>query len=533
MERSDDDTKTLTNALVDVANDWIKFQQDIENGEIDKKYDITKKLMETVGTVSDIKASGNSVSGAVRSQDMVEPMDPFVRDILLAFHDDKTFRILSKKAIAEKLRAYTEVAANQQAAPDMFGKAETPSARDIWKRVDAGEGVQQAQLFEPGVEGNKPVTTNFWQTLFDEAEKIPSLSREIDNLIKLRKEGKIEDVDFVREVEDIQWFVKQMRDAKRWRDMGEPRLRGADRIREVILAAKRRGQITEEAANFAEWFALRNPHLIDDLGVSVIKEGPRGFSAFYTPLDRIMHLVKGSPSEVSAVHEIMHHLERMMPEPIRKAIKRSWAKELDKVEALNYPGRNYNDEVFFKALRAFHEGKSVNLKGEKYTPREAFDFAAGLINSGKVDGRLYQYMNPSEFWAVNATEILQGRHEVQGSLLGRLRNWLRELSTKIKGLFNLDSNAPIIKALDSLAKGDGKFVSDQMLEEKLGKFGDIDEKPIKEKAPKKVTNNQQVMDALLNGTPDQMRNAVAKAQKPNDKIIDEGANLQKENRGCD
>jgi hypothetical protein len=48
-----------------------------------------------------------------------------------------------------------------------------------------------------------------------------------------------------------------------------------------------------------------------------------------------------------------------------------------------------------------------------------------------------------------------------------------------------------------------------------------------------VTDNAQAMDVLLNGTPEQMRNAVAKAQEPNDKIIDEGADLQKDNRGCD
>jgi hypothetical protein len=50
---------------------------------------------------------------------------------------------------------------------------------------------------------------------------------------------------------------------------------------------------------------------------------------------------------------------------------------------------------------------------------------------------------------------------------------------------------------------------------------------------KAVSDNEQAMDVLLNGTPDQMRNAVAKAQEPNDKIIDEGADLQKDNRGCD
>jgi hypothetical protein len=48
-----------------------------------------------------------------------------------------------------------------------------------------------------------------------------------------------------------------------------------------------------------------------------------------------------------------------------------------------------------------------------------------------------------------------------------------------------------------------------------------------------VTNNRRAMQALLSGTPSQMRNAVAKAQKPTDKIIKEGADLQKKNRGCD
>jgi hypothetical protein len=148
MERSDDDTKTLTNSLVDAANDWIKFQQAIKAKEVDKKYDITDKLMEAVATVSDIKSSGNSVSGALRSDDMITPMDPFVKEILMAFHNDNLSRMLSKKAIAEKLQNYTDIAANQQAEPDMFGKAETPSAQDIWKRVSSGEGAKQPDLLQ-------------------------------------------------------------------------------------------------------------------------------------------------------------------------------------------------------------------------------------------------------------------------------------------------------------------------------------------------------------------------------------------------
>jgi len=52
-------------------------------------------------------------------------------------------------------------------------------------------------------------------------------------------------------------------------------------------------------------------------------------------------------------------------------------------------------------------------------------------------------------------------------------------------------------------------------------------------APKNVTNNEQAMKVLTNGTPDQMRDAVAKAQKPYDKSNEEAAKLQSKNRGCD
>ena len=490
MERTDDDTKTLTNSLVDVSKDWIKFQQAIEAGEIDTKYNITNKLMETIGTVSDIKASGNSVGFELRSPDMVEPMDPFVRDILLAFHDDKISRILSRKAIAEKLRAYTEVAAVQQAEPDMLGMSETPSAREIWKRIDAGEGTQQPDMYA----SIQPISPKRRREILDEGGKVPSLSRGVTKLKKLWASGKIDAKEFAYEVAAYSDFIEDAKNWKRWEDLGKLKVRGPDRIRSVLLEQKRKGNISEEEANFAEWFILRNENLLDDLGIAVRKPSEKSRSSgFYDVLPRVMYLIKGRTSDDTTVHEIMHHLERMMPQDIRAAIKRAWAKELDRVERLPYEGKNEKDAMFFKAIRAFHNQEKVNLNGEDLSPSEAFKFATNLISDGGVDGRLYQYVNPSEFWAVNATEIMRGRYEVQGSLLGRLRNWLRELSTKIKGLFKLDSNAPIIKALDSLAKGDGKFVSDQMLEEKPGDFSDIT--PLDEKRAEKKLNE---LESILN-----------------------------------
>jgi hypothetical protein len=292
--------------------------------------------------------------------------------------------------------------------------------------------------------------------------------------MKLWGDGKINANEFAFEVASYSNFIEDMKNVKRWEDLGKLKVRGPDRIREELLKQKRLGRISPEEVDFAEWFILRNENLLDDLGISFVKQ-PKdsSFLGEYEVFSRVMHLIKDRAEDGTVVHEIMHHLERMMPQDIRMAIKRAWAKELDKVEVLSYEGKNDNDTMFFQAIRAFHNQEQIKLGDKYYSPSTAFKFATGLISSGKVDGRLYQYVNPSEFWAVNATEILQGRYDVQGSLLGRLKNWLRELSIKIKGLFKLDSNAPIIKALDSLAKGDGKFVSNQMLEDKAFEYANI------------------------------------------------------------
>ena len=234
----------------------------------------------------------------------------------------------------------------------------------------------------------------------------------------------------------------------------QPRERGADIIREKLLAAKRRGELSEEAVDLAEWFIRQNEALVDDLGISIkaAKEGSIT-SGFYNNLVRIMTLIKGSDNEVTPVHEILHHLERMMPEPIRRAIKKEWFKSLLKASKAAEKGTDQNLKDYYTALLDYH------INGT----RAGLTNANNLLNSGVIDYEHYQHLNPSEFWATNGSYIVQGRYEATRSVLARLKNWLRDLGQKIKSTFGLRSDAAIIRALDSLAKSDGQFVTDALL----------------------------------------------------------------------
>jgi hypothetical protein len=466
MERTDDDTKTLTNSLVDVSKDWIKFQQAIEAGEIDKKYNITNKLMESVGTVSDIKASGNSVAFELRSPDMVEPMDPFVRDILLAFHNDDVSRILSRKAIADKLRAYTEVASNQQPEPDMFGKAETPTARDIWKRIDGGEGAPQSDLYA-SIEAPKDVS----QQDIEEIRKVPSLRRGLKKLIKYKDEQLIDDAEFAEQVTRLKDYVDRMLDEKNDRIAAKGRARGADRVLSALLNGRRSGDLDPEGVDFMMWALKGNPNLADGLAISILTPKEKSPAGKYDDVTNVMILFKGRASDTTAVHELLHHTERMMPEDIQRAIRVAWLRAFNKQAEKSK--NNILEKEFFKNLRSFHSGNEVKMGKETYSPRKGMELALRSISKGYVPYSFYQYVNPSEFWAVNATEIMQKRFDVSDSIVARIRNWLSEFVEKAKGLFNLSAKSPLLKALDSLAKADGKFNSQEMLDQEATEYMDI------------------------------------------------------------
>jgi hypothetical protein len=476
-ESQDNNIKSIGGALEDAAPAWRRMLDAIKEGDVEPEMDTTKQLVEAAKIVRDVRNKGMKIGDFLSQQDAFNPLNPVTERFIRSFYNETLGRAAGREAIADVLEKYARRASEQTTSEGLF-ESESMSPVEILDGIldERGSGAGQSNMFA----SIQPISPRRREEILDEGGKVPSLSRGITKLKKLWADGKINANEFAFEVASYSNFIEDMKNWKRWEDLGKLKVRGPDRIRSVLLEQKRKGNISEEEANFAEWFILRNENLLNDLGISVVKQ-PKdsSFLGEYDPLSRVMRLIKGRANDGTTVHEIMHHLERMMPQDIRAAIKRGWAKELNEVEVLSYDGKNENDTLFFQAIRAFHNQEQIKLKDKYYSPSGAFKFATGLISSGKVDGRLYQYVNPSEFWAVNATEILQGRYDVQGSLLGRLKNWLRELSIKIKGLFKLDSNAPIIKALDSLAKSDGKFVSNQMLEDKAFEYANIrDSKPV-------------------------------------------------------
>lgn len=281
----------------------------------------------------------------------------------------------------------------------------------------------------------------------EETEKTPSLRVELNRLVKDNREGRIPPETFAMRVEQIVDSTKKEREFK-------PRERGENIIREKLIRAKRRGELSDQAVDLAEWFIKKNPNLVEDVAISIRapKDGEVA-SGMYNPLSRMVYLIKGSGNTETAVHEILHHTERMMPEDIQKAIRKTWAQSLARADKAAQKGTNEDVKKYFNLLNDFH------FNGNERAIRDI----KNMLNNGIVGYEYYQYLNPSEFWAVNASDIVAKRYAATNSVVGKIKRWLAELAETIKSIFGLDNKAPLIKALNSLAKSDGKFVSSNML----------------------------------------------------------------------
>lgn len=148
MEQTDNQTRTLTGALADVAPAWNKLTEAVREGTVDGQYDLTDSLMEAVALIADTKGSGESVQNILKSEDMYSEMDPTVRRLIEAFHSPDGRRMKSRVKIADMLERYAQIASEQRPTPDIFGAVVLRDPADVLAEAlegDQGDFLQAAE----------------------------------------------------------------------------------------------------------------------------------------------------------------------------------------------------------------------------------------------------------------------------------------------------------------------------------------------------------------------------------------------------
>lgn len=279
-------------------------------------------------------------------------------------------------------------------------------------------------------------------------DRAPSLRRELGKAVKQFDANEMSGAELANRASML--LLQTQKDR-----VVQPRQRGAEFIRERLFNASRNGYLDPQGVELASWFVQQNPVLVEDLGVSIRQqpEAMEGAAAFYNPANRIITLFKDKGDEKTATHEILHHTERLMPAEIRAGILKAYVKQLTKAIKSS---KSTDEKAALQALLDHHLNQSNPA---------AYESVIKGMKSGKINANNYQFVNPSEFWAVNGSRIVQGRYDVSPGVVGQIRKWLREFIQKAKDVFGLKSDAAIIRALDSLAKADGKYQTEQLLAE--------------------------------------------------------------------
>jgi len=351
--------------------------------------------------------------------------------------------------------------------------------------------------------------------------------------------GLITEAEYISRVEQLKARLDkaaEIKEAKEYFKAVQGAERGADIVREKLLAARRRGEIDSQAVDFAMWLLQNNPQLANDLSVSIRtqKQKETGARGTYGAFSRLMTLFKDRVDPVTAVHEILHHTERMLPVEVQEKIRQEHARAYAKATADAIKDRDNAIRAAIKSgevtredmgalwaridntdlvglleyLLAHPVPESLNTPivrakaiermfyaqtGDKSAANEVMTaFGAGILDVDKH----YHLTNASEFWAVKASEILRRRYAAN-SWQERARNWLRELLQKAVGLFGLRSESPLYRGLDAIMRGDGQFVSDQMLMQKADEFNSLAAKtPAPSFVESKTTLGEQFKTAL-------------------------------------
>lgn len=225
---------------------------------------------------------------------------------------------------------------------------------------------------------------------------------------------------------------------------------GPDQIIERLDQAVLDGDMSEQHADFTKWVLDNNPNLTRYASLYVRRSLGEPYAGEYDPLTQIIELVSSPTAKNVAVHEIMHHAERLMPDNAQQTIYSLWSRMLD----LRRRSAKGNEKAYYDAVHQYYFGDG--------DPR-SIQLARMLITQGSVPRKLYQYMAPSEFWAENSTDILRGKYDARDSVLTRIRLWLNEFAARIGSFVGLPTRSPVYEALRELAHTTGDPKADKLI----------------------------------------------------------------------
>jgi hypothetical protein len=282
--------------------------------------------------------------------------------------------------------------------------------------------------------------------------ELAKISRKITTLTK-----KISQVGGDIQIQkNLNYLLGKQADLRNEIDATKGERRSADWFRARAAEELAKGNISPETMAVVDELYRKYPSFLEGLKLSV-REGKRaGVEGSFSPITRLVSIFKNPFSitqDETMRHEIMHSLEQMMTPEAQKALVSAWSSALSKaIEKHKDPA----SQEFFNAVLDYVE----NPTAANY--RRATNKMPSI--------RFYQYMNPSEFWAVNGEKLMKSQ---LGSPWARFVKGVQKILEAMKNVFGFDNRYSVHREFDRLMKGESGQMTDKMLADYL-RDGDIE-----------------------------------------------------------
>lgn len=274
----------------------------------------------------------------------------------------------------------------------------------------------------------------------DVIREYAALRRRRTELVKQIKKGQVS-IGLQRELTLIDELSREYKEAI---EASAERRDSAEAFLARALQEFDKGNIDAEVLAVIQAAYLKAPKLLEGLLLSVKKfKGEGGAAGSFDPFERIVALYKGTSGVRNAgtfLHELAHTLEQMMTPEQRKALIDAWAaaikKSMRKHLAPDAKDRE-KFQKFFDAVQRFMDNPTERNKAEAVKLLPGRDF--------------YQFISPSEFWAVNAQSLMAAR---LGPAWERFKAAIRRLFEGLKKVFGFDNRYDVHQVFKQVAYGD-------------------------------------------------------------------------------
>jgi hypothetical protein len=196
------------------------------------------------------------------------------------------------------------------------------------------------------------------------------------------------------------------------------------------------GNITPEVERFVRSVYEQYPNILNGIKLSVrAKEGKGRSTGNYDPIERLITLWKGTSGVLTSKtvrHELTHTMEQMMTPEQRKAVIGAWARSL---EAAMKKYKDAQSQKYFEQVLKFLENPS------EQTAKDATNVMP--------DYSFYQYLNPSEYWAVNAEKMFG---QQLGGAWTRFVKAMEKIFEALKAMFFMNNKLAVHRAFDQIIK---------------------------------------------------------------------------------